>query len=109
MTRPGQLDPDIVEKPIPCSRCERLERSLDSVLEQAHDMEGQYKTLLGSAQHLLDLQGADGNWDYDPYMLGMYNGMELLLSLMECREPEFRDPPDTWGANNPEAELEVAE
>ena len=43
------------------------------------------------------IQGSDGNWNCDEYMLGMFNGLELALALMEGREPEFRslvdDPP----------------
>ena len=38
------------------------------------------------------VQGADGNWDYDPYMLGLFNGMEFMLSLLEDRNPDFRTP-----------------
>ena len=47
---------------------------------------------------LMSVQGSDGNWNYDSYMLGMYNGMELMLSILEEREPIFRDAPDKWGS-----------
>jgi hypothetical protein len=42
---------------------------------------------------VLRVQGYDGNWNYDSYMHGMYNGMELMLSLIEGREPEFKEAP----------------
>lgn len=42
------------------------------------------------------IQGNDGNWDYSPYMHGMFNGMELQNSIVEGREPEFREAPDTY-------------
>lgn len=45
---------------------------------------------------VLKIQGADGNWNYDPYMMGMYNGMELMISLAENREPVFKEAPDEW-------------
>lgn len=45
---------------------------------------------------LLRIQGADGNWNYDPYMHGMYNGMELILAMIEERQPDFRNPPIKW-------------
>lgn len=43
------------------------------------------------ARSLVKTQGTDGNWNYDSYMLGMYNGMELILAVMENREPVYRD------------------
>lgn len=49
---------------------------------------------LTKMKEVLDVQGRDGNWDSDPYMGGMYNGMELMLAIAENREPVFRDPPE---------------
>ena len=40
-----------------------------------------------------DQQGHDGNWDYSPYMRGLYNGLECALAIMEGRDPEYRDEP----------------
>lgn len=45
---------------------------------------------VSDANELLAIQGEDGNWDYNDYMLGMYNGMELIVSVMEGREPVYR-------------------
>jgi hypothetical protein len=50
MTMPGELDPDIIEKPISCPRCERLERSLDAILEIMHDMEAEVVRLQAVAK-----------------------------------------------------------
>ena len=49
-----------------------------------------------SVRHMRDVQGYDGNWNYDPYMQGLYNGLEFALSLLEVRQPEFKDAPATW-------------
>ena len=38
---------------------------------------------------MLDIQGHNGNYNYDSYMLGLYNGMEYIVSLLEVREPKF--------------------
>ena len=38
---------------------------------------------------MLDIQGQKGNYDYDEYMLGLYNGMEYIIALFETREPNF--------------------
>lgn len=40
-----------------------------------------------------DIQGSDGNWNYDNYMCGLYNGIELSLAIIEGREPELRSLP----------------
>jgi hypothetical protein len=45
---------------------------------------------------VMAVQGNDGNWDYSPYMHGMFNGMELMRSIHDRDEPEFRDAPDTY-------------
>lgn len=43
------------------------------------------------------IQGADGNWNADPYMCGMFNGIELVLAQLENREPEYRKLYDLAG------------
>jgi hypothetical protein len=43
---------------------------------------------------LLATQGSPGNWDYDSYMLGLFNGLELARSVIEGdNEPQFRGKP----------------
>lgn len=49
-----------------------------------------YKKRLDSANDVLKIQGLNGNWDMDNYMQGMFNGMELIMSIMEDRKPNFR-------------------
>lgn len=50
----------------------------------------------------LDVQGCDGNWNYDEYMLGMYNGMELMMAFAERRKPVYKETPQKWGKDNPD-------
>ena len=47
-------------------------------------------------RELLEVQGCDGNWNFDPYMQGMFNGMEMMMSLVDGRDPAFRKAPDKW-------------
>jgi len=56
---------------------------------------------------LVRVQGNDGNWNYDNYMLGMYNGMELCLSILEQREPIFKSKPEVWGRDEPVDQYEI--
>jgi hypothetical protein len=39
------------------------------------------------------VQGRDGCWDIDDYMLGLYNGLELALSIVENRECRYKNRP----------------
>lgn len=49
----------------------------------------QYEKSMRIANEMLEVQGQKGNYDYDEYMLGLYNGMEYIVSLLEVREPKF--------------------
>ena len=46
-------------------------------------------------------QCSEGNWNYDPYMHGMANGMILALSQMEGKDPEYLDAPKKWLSEKP--------
>lgn len=39
---------------------------------------------------VLSIQKSDGNWNANDYMLGMYNGMELMMSIIESRDTQYR-------------------
>jgi len=47
-------------------------------------------------KEMLEVQGRNGTWNYDPYFHGMYNGMEVMLAVLEGREPVFRGAPEKW-------------
>jgi len=48
---------------------------------------------IADLKNLVDAQGQDGTWNSDKYMLGLFNGLELALSIFESREPKFRELP----------------
>ena len=52
--------------------------------------------LVVKLKELLEVQGRDGTWNYDPYFHGMYNCMEVMLAVLENREPVFRGAPKKW-------------
>lgn len=54
------------------------------------------KTALERIKDCRDIQGQDGNWNYDPYMRGLYNGLELALSIEEDRSPEYKEQPESY-------------
>ena len=52
------------------------------------------KTTLEALKQLREVheaQGRDGNWDYDQYMRGLFNGLELALAIFEGRDPVYRE------------------
>lgn len=53
------------------------------------------KTLidLAAVREQIRIQGSNGNWNHDPYMLGMYNGMECVIATLEGRPPQYRKVP----------------
>lgn len=58
---------------------------------------------LADLRNILKLQCAHGNWDYDPYMHGIANGLILAEHIMDGRqdECEFLEAPRVWGKNYP--------
>lgn len=64
---------------------------LEIVVER-HDWENRLQQL----RDLVQIQCDDGNWNYDPYMHGMANGMLLSLSVISGEEPQFMEAPDKW-------------
>jgi len=46
--------------------------------------------------NMTDIQCSNGNWNYDPYMHGMANGMILALATILEEEPCFKDAPEKW-------------
>lgn len=48
-----------------------------------------YESRLHIANEIAREQRAKGTWEYDPYMLGICNGMEYALSILEGRDPKY--------------------
>lgn len=59
-----------------------------------------------ATQSLVDIQSASGNWDYDPYMHGMLNGM-LLIQNVAFDDGPYKpyDAPDTYLCENKISDL----
>ena len=60
-------------------------------------------------REMKDVQCSDGNWNYDPYMHGMANGMIFALSLFDNKPPEYLQAPKEWLKDKPDTELTVQE
>jgi hypothetical protein len=60
-------------------------------------------------QEMLDIQCSTGNWDYDPYMHGMANGMIFALSILTDENPVYLNAPSAWGKDKPNLDIPTAE
>jgi len=54
------------------------------------------KKRLKEANQLLLVQSRSGCWDCESYTLGMFNGMELIMCILEDREPNYKTEPEKW-------------
>jgi hypothetical protein len=61
------------------------------------DKEDIYEKRLEVLREMLEVQCSDGNWNFDPYMHGMANGMIYALSILEDEIPVFMEAPEEWG------------
>lgn len=72
------------------SELDRKDKEIDKLNKQL----GEWEQHLINAKEMLELQGHNGNYNYDSYMLGLYNGMEYIIALFETREPNFKNGKD---------------
>ncbi len=54
------------------------------------------KEKVDKLEKLIKVQCMDGNWDYDPYMHGMANGMLLAMSVITDKKPVFLEQPKDY-------------
>lgn len=60
-------------------------------------------------EDLIKIQSQDGNWNYDPYMHGLANGLILALATLKGKEPKYLDAPKEWLCNKEIVRLEKAD
>lgn len=68
----------------------------NAIMTMNDKLKNEEKDLISSMNDVMKVQGSDGNWNSDPYMHGMFNGMEMIFSMAERRSPEFKDAPKKW-------------
>ena len=78
-------------------------RFIDLLIKENQELKKQleeWENHLKCSKEMLDIQGQKGNYDYDEYMLGLYNGMEYIIALFETREPNYISGKDVKFTNN---------
>ena len=51
---------------------------------------------ISDLKNLCDIQSESGNWNCNPYMQGLTNGLIMALSIFTGEEPKFKSAPDKW-------------
>lgn len=63
----------------------------------------QYDKGMKSLQNMIDIQSQSGNWNWDPYMQGLMNGLLLAKSCFEHHTVvllQLKSAPDKWVSPN---------
>jgi hypothetical protein len=85
-TKPHTLKKRLLEMKADPDESKKFGRYIDIYIGKCNE------SLIRQMRSIKDQQGKPGNWDCDEYMRGMYNGMELLMSIYENRDPEYKEP-----------------
>ena len=54
------------------------------------------KTIIIRIGKVVKVQKFDGNWNYDPYMFGLLNGMIMIEAMVKGKTPDFYEKPKRW-------------
>jgi hypothetical protein len=57
--------------------------------------------IMNNLEDVIKIQCSNGNWDYDPYMMGLANGLIMAKSLVDGKEPAFLSAPKKWVKDYP--------
>lgn len=79
----------------------KLEEAVDSKMAEFMLKNGVKYDIAEEMGKMMEIQGVNGTWNYDPYMHGMYNGMEFCHALAKGVEPKYRKAPKQWLADIP--------
>jgi len=60
------------------------------------------KSDITKLQEIIDVQCSEGNYDYDPYMLGLANGLICAMAVLAREEPHYLGAPKVWGKDKPD-------
>ena len=74
----------------------KKEDIITSLHKELDELLSRFNRIYKETSNVVDIQAQDGNWNFDPYMHGMLNGMKLIQSIIHDVEPEYVDAPKQW-------------
>jgi hypothetical protein len=70
--------------------------AMRELLEKAENELAAIRASAADIDKAVDVQLTDGNWNYDPYMHGMANGLLFAQACLRDTTPEYLDAPTLW-------------
>lgn len=67
-----------------------------------------FQNALKTLREILNIQCSNGNWNYNPYMHGVANGMIFALAFLDNKEPEYLETPEVWLCDLPNTDKPTA-
>lgn len=94
--RRGAEDVDLIRRDVRTWRFrhDRVVKAQETIINQLVEGKVEHEKRREHLQDVLNVQGSRGNWDADPYMLGLFNGLEMARSLWDGDQPNFRAKPE---------------
>ena len=74
--------------------------NLNELIKYHSEKHTKYKDSIDKLESLIKVQCTDGNWNYDPYLHGMANGMILAHAVVTDTDAVFLETPDKWLCND---------
>lgn len=72
--------------------CKKAEiEQLEQQIEQQAAEIAKKDRMIGDLTNIRDIQGQKGNYDQCEYMRGLFNGLEMALSIFTQTEPQFKE------------------
>ena len=82
--------------------CKDIERLLSAIRVRINSIASEGRIMMKGIEVLREqvkIARSDGNWNYDPYLHGMANGLVCALATMEGKTPEYLNAPSVWMRN----------
>ena len=77
----------------PASENTRLREMNQSLIDERNRTRGEDRAGVEKLREATRVQCTDGNWNWDPYMHGMANGMILAMAIVDGADPDYLLPP----------------
>lgn len=90
-------------------RHDRVVKAETSALVQAKEETDLLEKRLADLASVVETQATHGNWDYNDYMCGLYNGLELAWAILKGETPKFRKKPDAGWLQDKPLEVRLAQ
>mgnify|MGYP001569342536 CR=1 FL=1 len=65
------------------------------------------ESIVAELQEFIDVSCKDGNYNCNPYLHGMANGLIFAKSVVDGGEPKYMETPKTWLGDKPKKKRHI--